>query len=36
MDTGLVIVAAAFAAGFLPGFGLRAWISVRRRRRFNP
>lgn len=36
MDTGLVVVAAVFAAGFIIGFGLRAWISTRRRRRYNP
>jgi hypothetical protein len=33
MDAGFVIVSAVFAAGFLLGYALRAWISARRRRR---
>jgi len=33
MDAGFVIVAAVFAGGLLIGYGIRAWISMRRRRK---
>jgi len=31
MDAGFVIVAAVFAVGLMVGYGIRAWISMRRR-----
>ena len=33
METELVILAAVFAVGLVIGYGIRAWMSWRRRRR---
>ena len=33
MDTGFVILTAVFAVGLVIGYGIRAWMSWRRRRR---